>query len=278
MNQSLINSPPKLLSFTFTILHSFSHTLTHSVILFFDTFTNFHVIGQHNENDAWKREILYLQKELLQEKTRVTALSEELENPMNVHRWRKLEGSDPATFELIQKIQTLQRRLISKTEEVVEKGLMIQEKERLYNELKSILSRQPGPELAEQLTVYQLNLKNKTRQMKSMASELNMYQAQVNEYKYEIEKLNRELQDMKRKYYSSKRKEQLINDINISTQQINNNNMNQQLSLENNQSYNNNNNSNILLSKTAPQMLQQEQIVSAKNARGRFTGGGFSIK
>jgi hypothetical protein len=37
---------------------------------------------------------------------------------LNVHRWRKLEGSDPATFELIQKIQTLQRRLIAKTEEV----------------------------------------------------------------------------------------------------------------------------------------------------------------
>jgi hypothetical protein len=72
-----------------------------------------------------------LQKELLQEKTKVTALSEELENPMNVHRWRKLEGSDPATFELIQKIQTLQKRLISKTEEVVEKGLIIQEKEKM---------------------------------------------------------------------------------------------------------------------------------------------------
>lgn len=45
------------------------------------------------------------------------ALSEELENPMNVHRWRKLEGSDPTTFEMIQKIHTLQKRLISKTEE-----------------------------------------------------------------------------------------------------------------------------------------------------------------
>ena len=33
---------------------------------------------------------------------------------MNVHRWRKLEGSDPATFEMIQKIQTLQKRLIAK--------------------------------------------------------------------------------------------------------------------------------------------------------------------
>ena len=50
------------------------------------------------------------------------ALSEELENPMNVHRWRKLEGSDPTTFEMIQKIHTLQKRLISKTEEVREKS------------------------------------------------------------------------------------------------------------------------------------------------------------
>lgn len=46
------------------------------------------------------------------------ALSEELENPMNVHRWRKLEGSDPSTFEMIHKIHTLQKRLITKTEEV----------------------------------------------------------------------------------------------------------------------------------------------------------------
>lgn len=53
-----------------------------------------------------------------QEKAKVKALSEELENPMNVHRWRKLEGSDPTTFEMIQKIHTLQKRLISKTEEV----------------------------------------------------------------------------------------------------------------------------------------------------------------
>lgn len=65
-----------------------------------------------------QREIFRLQREVLQEQTKVKALSEELENPMNIHRWRKLEGSDPATYEMIQKIQTLQKRLISKTEEV----------------------------------------------------------------------------------------------------------------------------------------------------------------
>ena len=62
---------------------------------------------------------------------------------MNIHRWRKLEvreeesvrglhsesegcvcflqsqGSDPSTYEMVQKIHTLQRKLIQKTEEVI---------------------------------------------------------------------------------------------------------------------------------------------------------------
>ncbi|GFH17729.1 uncharacterized protein HaLaN_14421 [Haematococcus lacustris] len=159
--------------------------------------------------DVLKREVHQLGRELLQERTKVKALSEELENPLNVHRWRKLEGSDPSTYEMIQKIQTLQKRLITKTEEVVEKDLLIQEKEKLYMELKNILARQPGPEVAEQLSIYQANLREKTKQMKAMASELNMYQAQVNEYKYEIERLVRELNDMKRRYFEQKRREQM---------------------------------------------------------------------
>lgn len=158
--------------------------------------------------EALKNEVYHVQRELLQERTKVKALSEELENPMNVHRWRKLEGADPKRYELIQKIQTLQKRLIQKTESVVEKDLLLQEKEKLYVELKNLLARQPGPEVAEQLSKYQHTLKEKTRQMKAMAAELNMLQAQVNEYRYEIERTTRELQDTKRKFFESRRKEQ----------------------------------------------------------------------
>ncbi|KAI0235754.1 Cilia- and flagella-associated protein 58 [Lamellibrachia satsuma] len=158
--------------------------------------------------DDLRREVYHLQRELLRERTRCKALEEELENPMNIHRWRKLEGSDPSTYEMIQKIQTLQKRLIAKTEEVVEKELLIQEKEKLYVELKHILARQPGPEVAEQLQIYQQTLKEKTKQMKGMVSELNMYESQVGEYKYEIERLARELQDVKKKYFMQKKKEQ----------------------------------------------------------------------
>ncbi|CAN0010703.1 unnamed protein product [Lampetra planeri] len=155
-----------------------------------------------------RREVYHMQRDLLRERTRCKALEEELENPMNIHRWRKLEGSDPSTYELIQKIHMLQKRLITKTEEVVERELLIQEKEKLYVELKHILARQPGPEVAEQLQIYQQTLREKTKQMKSLASELNMYESQCQENKYEMERLSRELQNVKKKYLIQKRKEQ----------------------------------------------------------------------
>merc|ERR1712166_1619928 len=153
--------------------------------------------------DSLRNEVYHLQRELLQERTKVKALSAELENPMNVHRWRKLEGSDPDTYEMIQKIQTLQKRLIAKTEEVVEKDLLIQEKEKLYVELKNILARQPGPEVAEQLSVYQQNLKDKLKQMKAMKAELEMYKAQVDEYKYDMQRLASEEKRMKQEWFQT---------------------------------------------------------------------------
>merc|ERR1712072_1506511 len=160
-------------------------------------------------NDERKRRVYELQRELLQERTKVKALSEELENPMNVHRWRKLEGSDPATYELIQKVKTLQKRLIQKTEEVVEKDLLIHEKEKLFIELQNILAAQPGPQAAEQFSAMQQALKERTKQMKAMAAELNMYHSQVHDNKDELDRLLRELQQMKRRYFEQKRREQL---------------------------------------------------------------------
>lgn len=54
-------------------------------------------------------------------RVQVKALTEELENPLNVHRWRRLEGTDPQAYEMIIKIQTLQKKLTQKTEEVTNK-------------------------------------------------------------------------------------------------------------------------------------------------------------
>ncbi|KAA0194509.1 cilia- and flagella-associated protein 58 [Fasciolopsis buskii] len=208
-----------------------------------------------------KSEVHRVQRNLTRERTRARALEEELQNPVNVHRWRKLEiyyydgwrdfnflpeGSDPSTYEMILKIQVLQKRLISKTEEVVEKELLIQEKEKLYVELKHILARQPGPEVAEQLNIYQNMIRDKTKQMKSMAAEMNLYENQIVQYKGELDILNREMRDLKKRYFAQKKRKMATSEfdpVNVNTE-------NQSNSIK-------------------PQNIKDE--------RGKFTGGGFRL-
>merc|ERR1712087_626237 len=151
--------------------------------------------------DGLKREVHYLSKTLLREEAKLKALQEEMANPMNVHRWRELEGSDPQTYEMIQKVKTLQKLLIAKTEEVVEKDALVQEKEKLYVQLRSIIARQPGPEVAEQLTWYSQNLKEKTAHMKQMAAELEMYHNQVQDLRDEKERHDRDFHSVKQAHF-----------------------------------------------------------------------------
>merc|ERR1712072_132781 len=175
---------------------------------------NLHVMNEEGNSLAeLDKEVYHLERDLLHEKAKVKALSEELENPMNVHRWRKLEGSDPATYELLQKVKTLQSRLIHKSEEVLEKDHLMMEKEKAYTALKTVLARQPGPEIAEQVVLYKDNLSQKSRQMRAMIQEVKTYQAQVNEYKDEVSRVNRELQQVKRKFFEQKKREQQARDL-----------------------------------------------------------------
>ncbi|NXD19947.1 CFA58 protein, partial [Spelaeornis formosus] len=167
------------------------------------------ILGKSVANvEELRWEFNHMQKELLREQTRCKILEEELQKPLQVHRWRKLEASDPTTYELILKVQRLQKRLISKTGEVIEKEFLLQEKEKLYVELRHVLARQPGPEATEQLQQYRSILREKTKQIKVLSSELSMCATQSKEYKQEIERLNNELLELKKKYLSQKRKEQ----------------------------------------------------------------------
>merc|ERR1712014_478351 len=92
------------------------------------------------------------------------------------------------------------------------KGLAIQEKEKLYLEMNNLLAKQPGPEIVEEVGKHQQSLREKTKQMKAMAAELNMYHAQLNDYKDEIERLTKELQVTKRRYFEHRHREQLVKD------------------------------------------------------------------
>lgn len=157
---------------------------------------------------------------------------------------------------------------------MVERDLLLVEKEKMYGEVKTILARQPGPEVAEQLTVYQASLRNKGRQLKAMASELNMYQAQAHEGRHEVERVSRELQDVKKKYYEQKRREQLAAEL---------------ASSQNSGNGGPGGSSGWLPGQVVPsgslggsqslgQRQAQQQLAAAQTATTRFAGGGFAIK
>jgi chromosome segregation ATPase len=106
-------------------------------------------------------------------------LTLEVQTPMNVHRYRILEGADPAAFELLQANQTLQRRLVRKTEEVEERSMQVRDTQLQVREAEEQLARMPGPEVAAQLTACQGELRTKARQMKALSAELAALRTQL---------------------------------------------------------------------------------------------------
>jgi chromosome segregation ATPase len=145
------------------------------------------------------------QREYTREQCRVRALLDEADNPQNVHRLHKLEWSEPQTFELHERVRELQRELVQRSTEVTEKEKVIEEKEKLYVELKAVIARQPGPEVAEQLNVYQDSLQKKSGQMKAMKMSLRHFQDQVELFKAQYEELQGELNSMASAYASKKK-------------------------------------------------------------------------
>ncbi|XP_068899538.1 cilia- and flagella-associated protein 58-like isoform X1 [Tenebrio molitor] len=156
-----------------------------------------------------KQEVFHLERDMMKWRLKCRALEEELQNPMNIHRWRKLEGSDPELLDVLQKIQILQKRLIKQSSEAIERERQLKEAEKLYLSLKQVLAKQPGPGLREELTKTQQALKNRGDQLKCMVSELNMAELQAKEYKSDLQRVTDELNELKKKYIAEKRAQKI---------------------------------------------------------------------
>ena len=142
---------------------------------------------------ALKKEVLKLERELMQQKSRNKVLQTELENPLNVHRWRRLEGKDPETLELIQKINHLQKRLIAKQEDLIDKDMKIEEIQKLYNEAKIQIARQPKYDIHDEIRNLRDEIKRKNDKIIVLSTESNVYQVETNKAKKIIEGMNDEL-------------------------------------------------------------------------------------
>jgi hypothetical protein len=82
----------------------------------------------------------------------------------------------------------------------------VQEKEKVYEELKHVIARHPGPEVEEQIQVYQQTLKDKSRQLAAMDKELGMYREQVSVFKEEIAAIDQSSRRLNKKWIKRMKK------------------------------------------------------------------------
>ncbi|XP_032679289.1 cilia- and flagella-associated protein 58-like [Odontomachus brunneus] len=162
-----------------------------------------------------RQEVFHLNRDLAKERLKVTALEEEVQTPLNIHRWRKLEGTDPTTLELIKKVQILQKRILKMSDDIINKEKSIKDTEKLYTNLRDVLSKQRDSRMTANLDKVQSALRKRGEKLKCLVAELNMYETQVIEYKDDMSKMVNEMCELKTKYYTQKRKFQKMKESTV---------------------------------------------------------------
>lgn len=130
------------------------------------------------EVDKMKNKMRELEQELITEQRRTTELSAQLEDPSNVDRWRPLDGTDPDMEQLDAKVKVLEDRLDEKREQLLEKELILEEVSSLTERLRiqALQRRESAKSLTDQLTELQGRIRDITKKMLAVVSELSMYQ------------------------------------------------------------------------------------------------------
>ncbi|KAH8306422.1 hypothetical protein KR018_010917, partial [Drosophila ironensis] len=126
-----------------------------------------------------RKDVIRLERQLIQEKLKVTAYMEELSIPCRIHRWRVLLGKDPRRFELIRKVQTLLRRNIKLSLERENMSKKLEDSVRLYEGLKRTIKHMPDPSVREKLCVQQRINRRQDRRLKAVTAELRINEIEM---------------------------------------------------------------------------------------------------
>ena len=156
-----------------------------------------------------KMEILKMQKETLKLQTKNSALKNQLSIPINIHRWRKIEATEPEKYEKIIKIQEIQKRIVEKNEQIKKQEIEIQNKEKELFEYKNIISRHAYNNTEEDIKKFKNTIKEKTGNMKQMIFELKNAQDNIKKLNVEIELIQSQINRYEKNYFEKRQKEEL---------------------------------------------------------------------
>jgi chromosome segregation ATPase len=163
---------------------------------------------QTGDGKALEVEVKRLEADLLKEQTKVASLSDQLDRPLHIHRWRELADRDPEKWAFLQRVQQLQKRSLEAQNELKAREALLAEKQKEYTALQSRLEREPGPDVAETIEKYRASIKTKTKQLRALEAELQTYREAVKEYKDDVQRVDRTLDDLNSQFLR-KQKQQM---------------------------------------------------------------------
>ncbi|KMQ95066.1 putative coiled-coil domain-containing protein 147 [Lasius niger] len=180
------------------------------------------VSGLRQEIEGAKREEKRLRQAIQQADVDIGRRKKDIDNVMNERdilgtqlvrrndelslQYSRMKGTDPSTFDMVKKVQILQERILKMSTDMMDKERKLRDTEKLYMNLRDVLSRQPDPQAAAGLNKVQNILRKRGEKLKCLVAELNVYEVQLGEYKGDMERMGNEMCELKKKYYAQKRK------------------------------------------------------------------------
>ncbi|XP_067630514.1 cilia- and flagella-associated protein 58 [Eurosta solidaginis] len=160
--------------------------------------TERNVLRRDRENAAdLHQELLQIHRLLNQERIKARAMQEELMTPLNIHRWRILQGSDPEKMDLILKIQTLRKQILQQNVSALQQGQALEEAQRLYDALKEFMLKLPSHKIRAELNNVKAILSNKERKLKALIAELQMKDMDEKSNAQKLDDIKQRLTDAK---------------------------------------------------------------------------------
>ncbi|KAF8793430.1 Cilia- and flagella-associated protein 58 like protein [Argiope bruennichi] len=153
-----------------------------------------------------RQELIEIQQEFQDQKFKFKRMEMEVQRPINFHRWRILEGTDPDHAMLVSKVHALQKQLIQKVSEMDAREVQLREKEQLIQKLREMLRRRPDTAAAGELIDCKRELKSRMERLKCLTTERNMFENLVEKYRQETMALRDQLKKYKMEEFEVKRK------------------------------------------------------------------------
>ncbi|XP_071441694.1 cilia- and flagella-associated protein 58-like [Hetaerina americana] len=119
------------------------------------------------------------------------------------------KGTDPETYELIQRIQLMQKRILGLAAACEERNEQLNEAKKLNEALQKMMEQLPGPDAAVQIYESQVALREQERKTKALEAELTMYETKASEYKFNLERANEELHYVRKTVIEKKKSERI---------------------------------------------------------------------